>query len=95
MAPLSTTESWLASGRAGRGHFYFELVEDPYVVTDLQTGASVLGRRNGKWSAAGRVLREGQKVFLGKPHEPSLDELLNMGRHPPSYPLEPIGAYPE
>jgi hypothetical protein len=33
------------------------------------------------------------KVFLGKWDEPSLDELLNMGRAPPSYPLEPISAY--
>lgn len=77
-----------------KGNLYFELGEDPYVVTDLQNGAAVLGRRNGKWSTAGRVLREGRKVFLGKAYEPSFDELLDMGRHPPSYPLEPIGAYP-
>ena len=77
-----------------KGNLYFELGEDPYVVTDLQNGAAVLGRRNGRWSAAGRVLREGQKIFLGKADEPSLDELVIMGRLPPSYPLEPIRANP-
>jgi hypothetical protein len=77
-----------------KGNIYFELGEDPYVVTDLQNGAAVLGNRNGRWSNAGRVLREGRKVFLGKETEPSLDELLDTGRHPPSYPLEPIGVYP-
>ena len=83
----------IASLRESRkGNLYFELGEDPYVVTDLQNGAAVLGRRNGRWSAAGRVLREGHKVFLGKADEPSLDELLIMGRHSPSYPLMPIGA---
>jgi len=77
-----------------KGNLYFELGEDPYVVTGLQNGAAVLGRRNRRWSTAGRVLREGRKVFLGKAYEPSLDELLEMGRHPPTHPLEPIGEYP-
>ena len=77
-----------------KGNLYFELGEDPYVITDLKNGSAVLGNRNGKWSNAGRVLREGRKVFLGKTHEPSFAELLTMGQHPPSYPLEPIGVYP-
>jgi len=77
-----------------KGHLYFELGEDPYVVTGLQNGAAVLGRRNRRWSTAGRVLREGRKVFLGKAYEPSLDDLLEMGRHPPTHPLKPIGEYP-
>jgi hypothetical protein len=76
-----------------KGNLYFELGEDPYVVTDLQNGAAVLGRRHGRWSNAGRVLREGRKVFLGKAYEPSLDELLDMGRQPAHYPLEPIGSF--
>lgn len=76
-----------------KGNLYFELGEDPYVVTALRNGAPVLGRKNGRWSPAGRVLRGGQKVFLGKWDEPSLDELLDMGRIPPSYPLEPISVY--
>jgi len=77
-----------------KGNLYFELGANPYVITDLQNGAAVLGNRNGRWSTAGRVLREGRKVFLGKAHEPSLDELLDMGRYPSSYPLEPFGTYP-
>ena len=68
-----------------KGNLYFELGEDPYVITDLKNGSAVLGNRNGKWSNAGRVLREGRKVFLGKANEPSLDELLDMGRRPLSY----------
>jgi hypothetical protein len=76
-----------------KGNLYFELGDDPYVVTDLRNGAPVLGVKNGRWSPAGRVLRKGEKVFLGKWDEPSLDELLDMGRAPPSYPLEPISAY--
>jgi len=77
-----------------KGNLYFELGEDPYVITDLQNGSVVLGNRNGKWSNVGRVLRGGRKVFLGKTHEPSFEELIDMGRPPPSYPLEPIGVYP-
>jgi hypothetical protein len=77
-----------------RGNLYFELGGDPYVVTDFQNGSAVLGRRNGRWSTAGRVLREGRKVFLGKAYEPSFDELLGTGNHSPSYPLEPLGANP-
>ena len=77
-----------------KGNLYFELGEDPYVITDFQNGAAVLGRRNGRWSTAGRVLREGRKVFLGKAYEPSLDELVDMGSHSPYYPLEPVSANP-
>jgi hypothetical protein len=53
-----------------------------------------MGRPSWGGETAGRVLREGRKVFLGKAYEPSLDELLEMGRHPPTHPLEPIGEYP-
>jgi hypothetical protein len=41
----------------------------------------------------GRVLRRGRKVFLGKRDEPSFDELLDMGRQPVHYPLEPICSF--
>ena len=57
-----------------KGNFYFELGSDPYVITDLKNGAPVLGRKNGRWTTVGRVLRRGRKVFLGKRDEPSLDE---------------------
>jgi len=76
-----------------KGNLYFELGGDPYVITDLKNGAPVLGRKNGRWTPVGRVLRRGQKVFLGKRDEPSLDELLEMGRQPLHYPLEPIGSF--
>ena len=77
-----------------KGNIYFELGRDPYVITDLKNGAPVLGRKNGRWTPVGRVLGRGRKDFLGKRDEPSLDEILDMGRYPPSYPLEPTGAYP-
>jgi len=75
-----------------KGNLYFNLGEDPYVLTERRTGAPVLGLIGGRWRPVGRVMRGGHKVFIGSTGEPSLDETLKTGKPPKEHPLEPLSV---